>query len=73
MKVKFTGRQASESQSTLSSEWSKDQLVPGLEEEEEAAYGRLNHNQEESLDDLRDWTGQTEKKSLNNCCSCSVM
>ena len=63
------GRQSSESQSTLSS----DQLTPGVEKEEEQGYGRLNHSQEESLDDLRDWTGQAEKKSLNNCCSCSVM
>ena len=65
----FLGRRSSESQSSLSTEWTKDQLTPGPGEgvEEEGC------SQGESLDDLRDWTGQTEKNLLKNCCSCSVM
>ena len=69
---KFPGRQSSESQSNLSSEWTEGQLTsgPGEEEEEEEGYSGLDHSQGESLDDLRDWTGKTEK---NNYCCCSVM
>ena len=48
---------------------SQASLSDGLEEGTE--FERENNNQEDSMDDLRDWTRRNSLKS--SCCSCSIM